>query len=268
EFHGQVPLYSALANSYNVSSARLGLTLGLDKVFDTLQRMGVNRKLPPYPSVLLGAVELTPLDITRMYLTLSANGFHIPERAIREVLDANNKALQRYPIRLEQVLKPSAVYLTTASMIEVMRNGTGRSLYNRFPESMVVAGKTGTTNELRDSWFAGFSNDRLGVVWVGNDENKPVGLTGSSGALQVWVDMMKKVPIESLRLTPPGDIEFLWIEQSTGHLANESCADAVKFPFIKGSAPVQEAVCMSSATSLQESVGRKVKSFWERLFGD
>ncbi|MCW8962592.1 MAG: penicillin-binding protein 1B, partial [Gammaproteobacteria bacterium] len=268
EFHGLVPLYSALAHSYNVSSARLGLTLGLENVFDTLYRLGISRKLPPYPSVLLGAAELTPLEVAGMYQTLAANGFQTPVRAIRDVLDADNTALQRYPIRLDQVLDPAVAYLTNASLIEVMRNGTGRSFYWQFPKSMVVAGKTGTTNELRDSWFAGFSNDKLGVVWVGNDDNKPVKLTGSNGALRVWTDMMKQAGIQSLRLTPPDNIEFSWIEQSTGLLSAQGCEDAVQFPFIRGSAPTEESSCITDNRPIKDTIRHKVKSFWESIFGE
>jgi penicillin-binding protein 1B len=270
KYHGLVPLYSELAHSYNVSSARLGFTLGLENVFDTLYRLGIKRKLPPYPSVLLGAAELTPLEVAGMYQTLAANGFQTPLRTIRDVLDADNKALQRYPIRLDQVIDPAVAYLTNASLIEVMRNGTGRSFYWQFPKTMVVAGKTGTTNKLRDSWFAGFSNDKLGVVWVGNDDNKPVKLTGSNGALRVWTDMMKTTGIQSLRLAPPGNIEFSWIEKSTGLLSAESCPDAVQFPFLKGSAPVQKSSCITEqqAEPEKESIGDKVKSFWESLFED
>jgi len=251
-----------------VASARLGLTLSLENVFDTLYRLGIDRKLPPYPSVLLGAAELSPLEVMNMYQTFAANGFKTQVRTIRDVLDANNRALQRYPIRLEQVIDPSVAYLTNASLIEVMRSGTGRSFYWQFPKSMVVAGKTGTTNELRDSWFAGFSNDKLGVVWVGNDKNMPVGLSGNSGALHVWTDTMKQAGIQSLRLTPPSNIEFAWIEQATGRLAAEHCDGAVQFPFIKGSAPVEESRCVTDERPLKDTIHKKVKSFWERLFGD
>lgn len=266
EYHGRVPLYLALAHSYNVSSARLGLTLGLDSVFDTLHRLGIKKSLPPYPSVLLGAVELAPLDVAGMYQTLAANGFRTPVRAIRDVLDADKKPLQRYPVKLSRVIDPAVAYLTNASLIEVMRNGTGRSFYRRFPKSMVVAGKTGTTNELRDSWFAGFSNDKLGVVWVGNDENKPVRLTGSTGALQVWTDIMQEAGIESLRLAPPDDIEFAWVEAATGRLTKEGCADSIQFPFIKGSQPREKSDCLINPTP--DTIGEKVKSFWESLFGE
>ena len=268
EFHGWIPLYYALAKSYNVASARLGLELGLENVLDTLSSLGIRKKLPTYPSVLLGAAELTPMEVMAMYQTLAANGFQTPIRAIRNVLDADNNVLNRYPIRLQQVIDPSVAYLTTASMIEVMRNGTGKSFYSTFPQSMIVAGKTGTSNDLRDSWFAGYSNDRLGIVWVGNDDNEPIGLTGSNGALRVWTDMMKRTGIQSLILAPPDNIEFAWIEQSSGHLAADYCAGAVQFPFIRGSLPLEQADCIRDRSSIGYSIRKKVKSIWERLVGE
>ncbi len=268
QFHGRVPLYLALARSHNVSAARLGLTLGLDNVFDTLYRLGIRKNLPPYPSVLLGAAELTPLEVTGMYQTFAANGFRTPVRAIRDVLDADRKPLQRYPVTLSQVIEPSVAYLTNASLIEVMRSGTGRSFYRQFPSSMVVAGKTGTTNELRDSWFAGFSNDKLGVVWVGDDANKPIKLTGSTGALRVWTDIMKATGIESLRLAPPSDIAFAWVETTTGRLSDEDCEDSIQLPFIKGSQPHEKSDCVINQTPIGDTIRKKVKSFWESLFGD
>ena len=268
EFHGWIPLYLALAKSYNVASARLGLQLGLENVLDTLARLGISKKLPTYPSVLLGAAELTPIEVMIMYQTLAANGFQTPIRAIREVLDTENNILQAYPIRLQQVIDPAVSYLTTASMIEVMRNGTGHSFYSTFPQSMIVAGKTGTSNNLRDSWFAGFSNDKLGIIWVGNDDNEPIGLTGSSGALRVWTDIMKQTGIQSLSLAPPDNIEFAWIEQSSGRLAAEYCEGAVQFPFIRGSLPLDKADCIRDGASLGYSIRKKVKSIWERLVGE
>ena len=268
EFHGWVPLYYALAKSYNVASARLGLELGLENVLDTLSSLGISKKLPTYPSVLLGATELTPIEVMAMYQTLAANGFQTPIRAIRNVLDANNNLLNRYPIRLQQVIDPSVAYLTTASMIEVMRNGTGQSFYSTFPQSMIVAGKTGTSNDLRDSWFAGFSNNKLGIIWVGNDDNKPIGLTGSSGALRVWTDIMKQTGIQSLSLAPPDNIEFSWIEQSSGRLAADYCEGAVQFPFIRGSLPLDKADCIRDRASIGYSIRKKVKSIWERLVGE
>jgi penicillin-binding protein 1B len=268
EFHGWIPLYYALAKSYNVASARLGLELGLENVLDTLTSLGISRKLPTYPSVLLGAAELTPIEVMAMYQTLAANGFHTPIRVIRSVLDVDNNILNRYPIRLQQVIDPAVAYLTTASMIEVMRNGTGQSFYSTFPQSTIVAGKTGTSNNFRDSWFAGFSNDKLGIIWVGNDDNEPTGLTGSSGALRVWTDIMKQTGIQSLRLAPPDNIEFAWIEQSSGRLAAEYCEGVVQFPFIRGSLPLDKADCIRDGASLGYSIRKKVKSIWQRLVGE
>lgn len=172
--------------------------------------------------------------------------------------------MQRYPIHLDQVIDPAVAYLTNANLIEAMRNGTGRGFYKQFPQSMVVAGKTGTTNQLRDSWFAGFSRDKLGVIWIGNDDNKPVKLTGSDGALRVWTDMMKETGIKPLRLTPPENIEFNWIDPSTGLLSARDCENVLQFPFIKGSAPVERSRCKP----IKDIIHHKIKSFWESIFGD
>ncbi len=241
--HGEVPLYQALAYSYNISTARLGLTLGVDKVVRTLKRLGVEQKLNPYPSLMLGAVEMSPLQVTRMYQTFASGGFATPLRSITAVLAADKTPLQRYPLNVSAAVEPAANYLITTAMQHVVREGTGQAVYQALPAAQDVAGKTGTTDDLRDSWFVGFTGDRLGVFWVGYDDNRPTGLTGSSGALRVWRDVFADFG-ESAALPYPGDdIEFQWIDPFTGLLADESCADAVQLPFIRGSAPVESAPC-------------------------
>jgi penicillin-binding protein 1B len=108
-----------------------------------------------------------------------------------------------------------------------------------------VAGKTGTTDDLRDSWFAGFSDDRLGVVWVGRDDNRSTGLSGTSGALKIWLDMMQRLPLKDLQLDRPPSVEMHWIDPQSGGLSKKACAGTVELPFISGSAPTQRAECTS-----------------------
>ena len=109
-----------------------------------------------------------------------------------------------------------------------------------------MVGKTGTTNKLRDSWFAGYSGDYLSVAWVGRDDNKPTGLTGATGALQVWTALMRKISTQSVTLIPPDNIEMSLIDPENGLLANEVCEGALLYPYIKGSAPQQDSPCVSS----------------------
>ena len=203
QFHGQVPLRTALAHSYNVSTARLGIELGVDNVLDKLPLFGIERRPPPFASSLLGAFELSPIEVAQLYQTFADGGFRTPLRAIREIVTADGKPLQRYPLNVEPVAAPAPVYLLTAALQGVVREGTAQSLTNWLPAEVHVAGKTGTTDDLRDSWFAGYTGDRVAVVWVGRDDNKPSGLTGASGAMTIWGEMMKNIQPEPLQPTMP-----------------------------------------------------------------
>jgi penicillin-binding protein 1B len=258
--HGQVPLRVALANSYNISTARLGLTIGVDPVMDNLQRMGIDRELTAYASSLLGANALSPIEVTQVYQTIAAGGFRTPLKAIREVLTADGEPLQRYSLEVEQVIDPASLYLLTAALQDVVREGTGRGLAARLPSDLHVAGKTGTTDEFRDSWFAGFTGDRLAVVWVGRDDDQPTGLTGAAGAMAVWGDMMARLDPEPLILPQPDGIELVWIDPASGLLSDSGCPDAVELPFVAGSAPTDSAACGP------RSVGKSIKNWFERLF--
>ncbi len=260
QFHGQVLLRTALAKSYNLATVRLGLALGVDPVMDNLERMGLDRELPAYAASLLGANALSPLEVTQVYQTVAAGGFRTPLRAIREVLTADGEPLQRYSLEVEQVIDPATLYLLTVALQDVVRQGTAQGLAARLPSELEIAGKTGTTDEFRDSWFAGFTGDRLAVVWVGRDDNQSTGLTGAGGAMAVWGDMMAGLDPEPLILPQADNIERAWIDPVSGLLSASGCPDAVELPFITGSAPTESADCGG------RSVGRSIKSWFERLF--
>jgi len=237
KFHGQVPLHTALAQSYNVSTARLGIKLGIERILDKLPRFGIDRRPPPFASALLGAFELSPYEIAQLYQTFADGGFRTPLRGIREIVTADGKPLQRYPLNVEQVAEAAPVYLLTAALQGVVREGTGLSLSNWLPADLNVAGKTGTTDDLRDSWFAGYTGDMVAVVWVGRDDNKSTGLTGASGAMTVWGEMMKNNRPEPLQPAVPEDIELVNIDLVSGQRVTEECNTALLMPFYKGTAP-------------------------------
>ncbi|WP_426993285.1 penicillin-binding protein 1B [Methylomonas sp. CM2] len=241
--HGVVPLHTALTHSYNLATVRIGMDIGLGKIANTLKAMGVSRPVNLYPSFLLGAQALTPFEVTQLYQTLAGDGFATPLRSIRAVNAADGKALQSYPFTVHQAVDPAAAFITNTILQEVMYAGTGHSAYSYMPQSMALAGKTGTTNQLRDSWFAGFSGDLLSVVWVGRDDNKPTGLTGGSGALQIWADLMRQVSKKPVSLIRPDNVEMKWIDPSTGLLSTEDCPGAKLLPFIDGSGPSQFSEC-------------------------
>ncbi|MEX6503983.1 penicillin-binding protein 1B [Pseudomonas zhanjiangensis] len=241
--HGTIYLYQGLVNSYNLSTAKLGLELGVPNVLKTLERLGVERKWPAYPSMLLGAGALTPMEVAGMYQTLANGGFNTPLRGIRSVLTAEGQPLKRYPFQIQQRFDAGAIYLLQNAMQRTMHEGTGRSVYNQLPRSLALAGKTGTSNDSRDSWFAGFSQDLLAVVWLGRDDNGPTPLTGASGALQVWTSFMRQADPLPLDMPMPDNVVQAWVDANSGAGSDPSCPNAVQMPYIRGSEPVPGGAC-------------------------
>ena len=240
--HGDVLLYKALAHSYNQATARLGNTLGLQRILDTVQRLGVEQPIPALPAITLGAVGMLPIEVAQMYQTLSADGFYTPLLAISAVLEPGGKVLKRYPLAVAKRFDPTSIYLLRHALQAVTHEGTAKALQWLLP-NFAVAGKTGTTNGLRDSWFAGFSGDLQAVVWLGRDDNASTGLTGSSGALRVWADIFaqrSRLPVQNL---PPADITISWVDSDTGQGSQKSCTNAVVLPFVTGTEPKQEIHC-------------------------
>nr|WP_245539060.1 penicillin-binding protein 1B [Thioflavicoccus mobilis] len=253
KIHGAVPLYTALARSFNLATVNLGLDLGVKEVAQTLRNLGVARRFPEVPAMFLGAVSLTPLEVAQVYHTIAAGGFRSPLRAIREVVDAAGRPLNRYPLAVEAVADPQAVYLTTWAMQKVVQEGTARSLAGRLPADMRMAGKTGTTDNLRDSWFAGFSGDKVAAVWVGRDDNQSAKLTGSSGALQLWGDIMTGIENQSLADLVPEGIEIVRVDRVNGLLADEGCGSALAVPMASGSIPTARSACGAAAPSAEST---------------
>lgn len=257
--HGQVPLHKALSHSYNQASVRLGLNLGLSSVTGTLQRLGMDGEPPQYPSLLLGSLEMTPLEVTRMYQTIASGGFRVPLRSIRSVTTPEGEVLSRYDLNMEQVVEPGPMHLLHYAMQEVMREGTGSSVYNLIPDNLHTAGKTGTTDGGRDSWFAGFTSDHLGVVWVGGDDYSATNLTGASGALQIWGRIMADGSARAFSPVVPGSVDYHWVDTATGGTTAEQCEGARRIPFIQGSEPQKEVPC-------SDSMGGRIQRWFQRVF--
>ncbi|WP_397449857.1 penicillin-binding protein 1B [Pseudomonas sp. NA-150] len=241
--HGNIFLYQGLAHSYNLSTAKLGLALGVPNVFTTLKKLGVTREWPAYPSMLLGAGGLSPMEVATMYQTIANGGFNTPMRGIRSVLTAEGEPLKRYPFQIQQRFDPGSIYLVQNAMQRVMREGTGQSVYTQLPRSLNLAGKTGTSNDSRDSWFAGFSQDLLAVVWVGRDDNGKTPFTGATGALQIWTNFMRKADPLPLDTPQPDNVVQAWINSSTGQGSDSTCPNAVQMPYIRGSEPAPGTAC-------------------------
>lgn len=246
QYHGNVFFYQALAHSYNVSTVKVGMDVGVENVLNTLKRLGITTDLQAYPAMLLGAASITPMEVAGMYQTIASGGFNSPIRSIRSVITAEGKPLKRYPFETQQRFNTGTIYLLQYAMQAVMREGTGRSAYNQIPSTVNLAGKTGTTNLSKDSWFTGFGQDLLATVWLGKDDNSNTSLTGASGALQVWSAFMKEAHPTSLNPPVPDNIVFAWVDAVTGQGAGEDCPNALKVPFIKGTQPDPGLSCKKS----------------------
>jgi penicillin-binding protein 1B len=258
--HGSVALHTALAKSYNLATVRVGMDVGIARTAKTLKNMGVTRQLDLFPSLLLGASSLTPIEVTQMYQTLAGDGFSTPIKGIRAVIETDGKQLQSYPFTVRQAVDPAATYIVNTMLQEVMREGTGRSAYSSFPVDYGLVGKTGTTNDAKDSWFAGYTGDYLSVVWIGRDDNKPIGLTGSSGALPIWIALMQRISTQPVNLIPPDNVKLVWVEPGSGLLASKDCGGGKQYPYISGSEPMAYSSC-------GQEVFEQDKSWFDDLFG-
>jgi len=224
EVYGPVPVVRALAESLNLATVGVGLDLGLPKVADTLQRFGLPQPPVQVPAMLLGAVEVTPIEAAQLFNGLANGGFRNPLRAVRAVISADGKPLKAFPLEVTPVASPEVMYQLDRMLVLVMDHGTGRSARTLLPAELVVAGKSGTSSDYRDSWFAGFSGSHLVVVWVGYDDNEPTGFTGSAGALPVWARIMAGLGTTSWNAPMPESLVEVRIEYPTGLRAVPSCA--------------------------------------------
>jgi penicillin-binding protein 1B len=259
--HGDVLLYNALAQSYNLASARLGMELGLDTVIATLRRLGVDEGVPRVPALTLGAGEYSPLAMATMYQSIAAGGFRMPMRTIRRVVDASGDELRSYLTTYDRTASLQSVYLLNYALQQVVREGTGRGVYRYLDESFDVAGKTGTTNDGRDSWFAGFSGDLLAVTWLGYDDNRSTGFTGSSGALKVWAHFMARSSNRPFAYRMPDGIKVAPVDSRNGFLTGRGCDNYRMLPFVEGSEPRQRTRCSGG------DPGSRIRDWFESLFG-
>jgi penicillin-binding protein 1B len=239
-FHGWVTVRSALEKSYNPATARLAIEVGMPRIIELAHGMGISSDMEPYPSVALGAAEATPVELATVYATLAAGGVRPPLHGLAAVLDRYGKPVEGAPLGDPQrVLSAQSAYMVTSLLQGVFVRGTARGASSGLKGDL--AGKTGTTNKRRDSWFGGYSPERATVVWVGYDDNASTRLSGARAALPIWVRFTAKVAPRSGFSTfpqPPGLTTAL-IDSTTGHLATEYCPLPMTEVFREGEAPTE-----------------------------
>ncbi len=213
-FSGQVMLVDALTRSMNVPTVNLGMSLGLPAITDTWQKLGVPKdQLNAVPAMILGALNLTPIEVAQAFQTIASGGNRATLSALRSVIAEDGTVLyQSYP-QAERAVPAQAAYMTLWTMQQVVQRGTGRQLGAKYP-GLHLAGKTGTTNNNVDTWFAGIDGSQVTITWVGRDNNQPTKLYGASGAMSIYQRYLANQTPTPLALTPPEDVVDMGVDSN------------------------------------------------------
>lgn len=224
-----VLLFDALTKSLNLPTVHLGMELGLNRVINTMRQLGAEHKIDKYPSLLLGATAMSPLDVAKMYQPIASFGQKSQISALTHITDPNGLLLWQKSRETEEVAPYWASYELVFGLNQVTRVGTAKRLGMYYPK-MQYGGKTGTTDDLRDSWFAGFDQNRLSIVWIGKDDNSPVELTGSQGALTTFIDLQPARKAQSIYHPQPAETENRYIDRVTGEVLEDDCGEFLAVP--------------------------------------
>jgi penicillin-binding protein 1B len=265
--HGKIFMADALAKSLNQATARLGMKVGIGQVVDTFEKLGVEKNVPPYPSILLGSLAMSPLQVTQMFQTYASGGFAMQPRAIQALTTSDNQVLTSYALEGRQAFTPELIENLRYGLQQVVVQGTGKRLARTF-NSTKIAAKTGTSDEQRDAWFAGFDDRHLGVIWLGRDDNKSMPFTGASGALPIWQKIFKQSGLEPL--TPLVDLDWSWVN-AYGQAVEEDCGAVRKMPFMPNSVAGRAVSCGSEMTqgdkvNLPQKKPKGISSWFDWLF--
>lgn len=278
EYLGWISVRTAVAESRNVPTARIALQTGLGRIVEMARDLGVTAPLEEVPSLALGAFEVSPVEMASIYATLAAGGERAPVHALVGVIDRSGRPLEgtSLPPR-RRVLSAASTYLVTSVLQGVLDGGTAGSA-REMGLTDRLAGKTGTTNGRRDSWFGGYSPDRATVVWVGYDDNSESRMSGSRAALPIWTRFVVKVrpPGGYSGFRIPRGVTTATVDPATGGLATEDCPEAITEVFLDGLAPTEicrvhggfwaDPVDAEPAEERRDEVSG-VRRFFRKLFG-
>lgn len=255
KFRGEVAMIDALAQSLNVPAVNLGMSVGLEKVATTLRAQSVAGDQAIYPSALLGAVNLSPFDVAQLYNGLASGGYHQPLSVIRSLVSSDGEVLADKHASRVLVWPKESVYLVNYGLTQVTKRGTAKALNKRY-SGMTLAGKTGTTNDARDSWFSGFDSRDVVTVWVGRDDNAGIQLTGSSGALTVFSEYLAHRKGISVAMPAPKSVQYAWFDPGSGSHVDASCKGARQLP-----ADTRYLAAANGCGELEDQ-----QNWWDKLF--
>lgn len=264
EFYGTVTVHDALMHSLNVATVKVAEMIGYQRVVDLARQMGLGTSIQATPAMALGAYEMTPINVAAAYTPFATDGTRAEPLFIRSVVTSDGRVEEQNNPQTRAVLDPRVAFLTTSMMEDVINHGTGYTV-RLMGFNAPAAGKTGTSH---DGWFAGYTSNLICVVWVGFDDNRDLGLSGSQSAAPVWADFMKRavqLPAYHNAQTfepPPGMIQEV-VDPETGQLATPLCPKPVSEYFIAGSQPTEYCQEHGGIEAVQGGGG----SWLSRLFG-
>jgi len=247
-YFGRVTLEFALEESLNSATLRLADAVGLDRVLAMAEKLGFGN-LPPYPSVVLGGIGVEPMQLATMYAILANEGMQVQPYAVTAVVNSKGAVIEGHDLRAEQVLSPEIAYSMDFMLEQVIKRGTGMGV-RKAGFMRPAAGKTGTTNDSVDAWFAGFTPNLLAVVWTGFDQKEALGLTGAEASLPAWTDFMKAATASRPDgdFPMPSDVARVRVDPLTGYLASRYCPVTMEGVFPKSLAPTEVCPFHTSAT--------------------
>ncbi|MEN5205513.1 penicillin-binding protein 1B [Stenotrophomonas sp. TWI700] len=265
--HGTVRLIDALAHSYNQATVRVGMQVGPERVTQLIHVLA-GLKADPNPAVILGSTDQSPYAMAQLYQFLASGGEIQPLHAVRGVLDPQGKLMKRY----DKTPAPAqegdsiAANLISIGLQQVVASGTAQRLNADGLGRLQPAGKTGTTNDGRDSWYAGYTGDHLAVIWMGNDQNEQAGLYGATGSMRVWSGIFQRLPSAPLKVSNKG-LDWQYVEASGTATTDESCPGARRFPFVVGYTPAYVPCTAPSALPEGEGGEQSEGGGWRSWFG-
>jgi len=242
EFRGPVSVRRALEESLNVPTVRAAAQVGVARVIETARACGIDSALAPVPSLALGVGEVTPLELSAAYGTLARLGDHVTSWIVQEITDREGRPLARHEGARTRAISSQTAFIVNDLLEGVVERGTARSAAALGYRGR-ASGKTGTTDETRDAWFVGYTPELLALVWVGYDDNARTGLTGATGALPIWVELMRRGPAVAAageaRSEPPWGLVQRRIDPATGGLVQRGCPEWKDEWFARGTEPTE-----------------------------
>ncbi|QUX98081.1 penicillin-binding protein [Marinomonas sp. CT5] len=240
--HGTVHLFEAMAKSYNLATVSLAHQIGFDRVGDTLRQLGVKRPFTMHPAMALGALELSPFEVSRLYQPIASEGKSSELGVVLAVMDQNDRLMKRFDRQNAVPFTDALLAVTLDGMTKTPKIGTARAAQAAFPD-LRFAAKTGTTNQQKDSWYVGITGDYSSTIWLGDDDNVPLSITGSSGAQKVWIDFTRHVNPRSLPEALPSGAARYNVLNDKFEIAAERCDNKTNLAFLLGTEPKESSAC-------------------------